>query len=131
MQTLLCNFEFFCVDLHPDTDNLASIIVESFYRTHKYLLSHLSPQIIRRGLMDEIDRNERLIGIKGSRGIGKTTFLLSYAKEFFGIDNRECLYINLNHFFFTNRTIVEFAGDFHLQGGKMLLLDQVFKYPEW
>ena len=105
--------------------------MESFYRTHKYLLSHLSPQFIRRGIMDEINRNERLIGIKGSRGIGKTTFLLSYAREFYGIDNRECLYINLNHFFFTNRTLVEFAGDFHLQGGKTLLLDQVFKYPEW
>ena len=81
--------------------------------------------------MDEINRDERLIGIKGSRGVGKTTFLLSYAKEYYGIDNRKCLYINLNHFFFTNRTIVEFAGDFHLQGGTTLLLDQVFKYPDW
>ena len=81
--------------------------------------------------MDEINLNDRLIGIKGSRGIGKTTFLLSYAKELFGIESRECLYINLNHFFFTERTIVEFARDFRTQGGKTLLLDQVFKYPDW
>ena len=81
--------------------------------------------------MDEINWDERLIGIKGSRGTGKTTFLLSYAKEFYGIDNRECLYINLNHFFFTERTIVEFARDFHSSGGKTLLIDQVFKYPDW
>ncbi len=81
--------------------------------------------------MDEIDRSERLIGIKGSRGIGKTTFLLSYAKEFFGIDNRECLYVNLNHFFFTEHTIADFARDFLFQGGRTLLLDQVFKYPGW
>ena len=81
--------------------------------------------------MDEIDWDERLIGIKGSRGIGKTTFLLSYAKEFYGIDNRKCLYINLNHFFFTERTLVEFARDFCSKGGKTLLIDQVFKYPEW
>ena len=105
--------------------------MESFYRTHRYLLSHLSSRLVRRELMDEIDRNERLIGIKGSRGTGKTTFLLLFAKEFYGIDNRECLYINLNHFFFTERTIVDFARDFRLQGGKTLLLDQVFKYPEW
>ena len=105
--------------------------MESFYRTHRYLLSHLSSRFVRRELMDEIDRNERLIGIKGSRGIGKTTFLLLFAREFYGIDNRECLYINLNHFFFTERTIVDFARDFRLQGGKTLLLDQVFKYPEW
>ena len=81
--------------------------------------------------MDEINWNDRLIGIKGSRGVGKTTFLLSIAKEFYGTDNRECLYINLNHFFFTARTLVEFVRDFHLQGGKTLLIDQVFKYPEW
>ena len=81
--------------------------------------------------MDEIDWNQRLIGIKGSRGVGKTTFLLLYAREFFGSDNKECLYINLNHFFFTERTLIDFAGEFRAQGGKVLLIDQVFKYPEW
>ena len=105
--------------------------MEAFFRTHQYLLTHLSTQLVRRVLMDEINWNERLIGIKGSRGIGKTTFLLSYAKEYYGINNRECLYINLNHFFFTERTIVEFARDFHANGGKTLLIDQVFKYPDW
>lgn len=104
--------------------------METFYQTHRYLLAHLhSP--VRRGLMDEINWNDRLIGIKGSRGVGKTTFLLSYAKEFFGPDNKECLYINLNHFIFTERTLVDFAGEFRAQGGKVLLIDQVFKYPNW
>ena len=106
-------------------------MLESFYRTHQYLLSHLPTRLVRRGLMDEIDRNARLVGIKGSRGIGKTTFLLSYAKEFYGIDNRECLYINLNHFYFTQHTLIEFVKDFRSAGGKTLLLDQVFKYPAW
>ena len=105
--------------------------MDSFYRTHQYLLSHLPTQLVRRELMDEINWDERLIGIKGSRGIGKTIFLLSYAKEFYGIGNRDCLYINLNHFFFTERTLVEFARDFRSQGGKTLLIDQVFKYPDW
>jgi predicted AAA+ superfamily ATPase len=86
---------------------------------------------VRRGLMDEINWNDRLIGIKGSRGVGKTTFLLSYAREFFGIDNRDCLYINLNHFFFSDRTLVDFAAEFLSQGGKTLLIDQMFKYPGW
>ena len=105
--------------------------MEAFYRTHQHLLSHLSTQLVRRVLMDEINWDERLIGIKGSRGTGKTTFLLSYAKEFYGINNHECLYINLNHFFFTKRTLVEFARDFCANGGKTLLIDQVFKYQDW
>jgi predicted AAA+ superfamily ATPase len=81
--------------------------------------------------MDEINWNDRLIGIKGSRGVGKTTFLLEYAREFFGAGNRECLYINLNHFYFTERTLTDFAGEFRDKGGKVLLIDQVFKYPDW
>ena len=104
--------------------------MESFYRTHNYLVNHVQP-LVRRELMDEIDWNARLIGIKGTRGVGKTTFLLQYAKEHFGPDNRECLYINLNQFYFTANRIVDFAYDFHLKGGKVLLLDQVFKYPNW
>ncbi|MDR2389858.1 MAG: AAA family ATPase [Tannerellaceae bacterium] len=104
--------------------------MESFYRTHDYLLEHTcSP--VRRLLMDEIDWRDRLIGIKGSRGVGKTSFLLAYAREFFGKGNRECLYINLNHFYFTERSLVDFAGEFHDRGGKVLVIDQVFKYPEW
>ncbi|MDL2256116.1 AAA family ATPase [Parabacteroides sp. OttesenSCG-928-G06] len=104
--------------------------MESFYKTHKYLIEHLySP--VRRGLMDEIDWNDRLIGIKGSRGVGKTTFLLNIAREHFGADNKECLYINLNHFYFTERTLIDFASEFRAKGGKVLLLDQVFKYPDW
>jgi predicted AAA+ superfamily ATPase len=81
--------------------------------------------------MDEINWNDRLIGIKGSRGVGKTSFLLDYAREFFGAGNRECLYINLNHFYFTERKLSDFAGEFYSRGGKVLLIDQMFKYPDW
>ena len=80
--------------------------------------------------MQEINWDNRLIGIKGSRGVGKTTFLLQYAKENFGTD-RSCLYINLNHLYFTERTLADFADEFRVKGGKTLLIDQVFKYPNW
>ena len=49
--------------------------METFYRTHSYLVEHTNAPV-RRDLMDEIDWNDRLIGIKGTRGVGKTTFLL-------------------------------------------------------
>lgn len=104
-------------------------MLDSFYQTHKYLVEHVDAPI-RRLLMDEIDWRDRLIGIKGCRGVGKTTFLLSYAKEKFG-SSRECLYINLNNFFFTSHTLVEFAGEFVKAGGKTLLVDQTFKMPNW
>ena len=104
--------------------------MESFFRTHKYLVEHLGI-LIDRLLMQKIDWSHRLIAIKGTRGVGKTTFLLQYAKQFFDIDKRDCLYINLNHFYFTEKTIFDFAKDFAANGGRTLLLDQVFKYPNW
>ena len=103
--------------------------MESFYRTHRYLIEHTDAPI-RRGLMDEIDWSDRLIGIKGTRGVGKTTFLLQYAKEKFGTD-RSCLYINMNNFYFAQCSLVDFARKFVEDGGKVLLIDQVFKYANW
>lgn len=103
--------------------------MESFYRTHAYLVEHTNAPV-RRDLMDEIDWSDRLIGIKGTRGVGKTTFLLQYAKEKFGTD-RSCLFINMNNFYFSGHSIVDFANEFQKRGGKVLLIDQVFKHPEW
>ncbi len=104
-------------------------MLDAFYQTHKYLVEHVESRV-RRRLMDEISWDDRLIGIKGCRGVGKTTFLLSYAKERFGL-SKECLYVNLNNFYFTKHTLPEFAGEFVANGGKTLLLDQIFKYPNW
>ena len=81
--------------------------------------------------MDEIDWNDRLIGIKGTRGVGKTTFLLQYTKEKFGASDRRCLYVNMNNFYFQSKGIAEFAGEFVSRGGEVLLIDQVFKQPNW
>ncbi len=103
--------------------------MESFIRTHRYLVEHVQSPV-RRMLMDEIDWNDRLIGIKGSRGVGKTTFLLQYAKEHFGTSSK-CLYINFNNFYFTQHSLVDFAGEFYNRGGRTLLIDQTFKYENW
>lgn len=104
--------------------------MDAFFRTHTYLIEHTNAPV-RRTLMDEINWNDRLIGIKGTRGVGKTTFLLQYAKENYGPYDKKCLYINLNNFFFQGKGITDFAGEFYQRGGRVLLIDQVFKQPEW
>ena len=104
--------------------------MEAFVRTHSYLIEHTNAPV-RRQLMDEINWDDRMIGIKGTRGVGKTTFLLQYAKEHFDIYDRKCLYVNMNNFYFQGRGIADFAGKFYKQGGKVLLIDQVFKEPSW
>lgn len=104
--------------------------MDAFFRTHTYLVEHVNAPV-RRRLMDEINWDDRLIGIKGTRGVGKTTFLLQYAKERYGSTDRQCLYVNMNNFYFQGRGIADFAGEFYRHGGKVLLIDQVFKQPDW
>jgi predicted AAA+ superfamily ATPase len=104
--------------------------MDAFFRTHTYLVEHTNAPV-HRTLMDEIDWSDRMIGIKGTRGVGKTTFLLQYAKENFASTDKRCLYVNMNNFYFQGRGIADFAGEFCKRGGKVLLIDQVFKQPEW
>lgn len=94
------------------------------------MVEHVSSPV-KRELMNEIDWSSRLIGIKGTRGVGKTTFLLQYAKDYFGANDKTCLYINMNNLYFTCRSLVDFAEEFYKRGGKTLLIDQIFKYPDW
>lgn len=103
--------------------------MESFYKTHCDLIRNVQAPV-RRLLMDEIDWSHRLIGIKGSRGVGKTTFLLQFAKERFGCD-RKCLYINFNNLYFAEHSLIGFVKEFYDQGGRVLLIDQTFKYENW
>ncbi len=103
--------------------------MEQFYRIHQELISSVNPSI-HRELKHEINWNNRLIGIKGARGIGKTVFLLDYIKSAYGTD-KSCLYVNLNNFYFSRFNLIDFADEFQKTGGKTLVLDQVFKYPDW
>jgi len=103
--------------------------LEFFQHTHKSLLESSKPTI-KRELLKSIDWNQKLIAIKGFRGVGKTTFLLDYIREMFPESN-SVLYVNLNNFYFTKRKISSFADEFAKRGGKVLLLDQIQKYPDW
>lgn len=105
-------------------------IMETFFQTHAFLMEHFNAPI-RRSLMDSIDWSYRMIAIRGPRGVGRTSFLLQFAKEKFDVRLRKCLYINMNNFYFQGRGIVEFAGEFVNNGGLVLLIDQAFKLTQW
>lgn len=104
--------------------------METFFQTHAYLVEHLHTTV-RRSLMDTIDWSYRMIAIRGPRGVGRTSFLLEYAKENFDIQLHQCLYVNMNKFYFQGHGLVEFVGEFVARGGQVLLIDQAFKLPDW
>lgn len=103
--------------------------MEAFYRTHSHLIELLNNPV-RRTLMDEIDWDDRVICIKGYRGVGKTTFLLQYARDNYA-RSKKCLYVDMDGFLFCDNDFCEFVDNFVSYGGQVLLLDQVGKYPGW
>jgi len=105
------------------------LLMQNLVNIHTALLEQ-SRKTIHRELMDEINWDDRIIGIKGFRGVGKTTFLIDIINEKFSND-KSCLYVNLNNFYFTKRKIISFADEFYKTGGKTLILDQIHKYPDW
>jgi len=83
-----------------------------------------------RGLYQKIDWNSRLIGIKGQRGVGKTTLLLQRLKLNPALA-KTALYVSLDNFWFTQNNLLDLADDFVKNGGTHLFLDEVHKYPNW
>lgn len=82
----------------------------------------------KRYLYAEINRTNRLIAIKGARGTGKTTLLLQLAKDY---KYDEVLYVALDDLFFSENSLYGLAEKFVKIGGKLMLIDEVHKYPNW
>ncbi len=77
-----------------------------------------------------IDWDNRLIIIKGARGVGKTTMLLQHIKKSFP-DKRKALYASLDNMWFTTNTIVDLAEYHYTHGGTHLFLDEIHRYQGW
>lgn len=88
------------------------------------------PDQFKRYLYHEINWNDRLIAIKGARGVGKTTMMLQYIKENLEL-NEKVLYASLDDIYFQANSLVNLAEEFHRNGGQYLFLDEVHKYSNW
>ncbi|MEC3967014.1 AAA family ATPase [Flagellimonas halotolerans] len=81
-------------------------------------LKHTSTDFVR-SIMDEIRWEARLIGIKGARGIGKTTLLLQYIKLNLSSSLGQTLYVSLDDIWFNHHSLIELVRDFERQGGNI------------
>lgn len=77
-----------------------------------------------------INWDNRLIALKGSRGVGKTTLLLQHIKQTLPF-NEQTLYVSLDNIFFSGNTLIDLADSFVKNGGQFLFLDEVHRYRNW
>ncbi|HKJ41303.1 MAG TPA: AAA family ATPase [Sunxiuqinia sp.] len=89
-----------------------------------------APRSFIRGIMEKIHWDARLIGIRGARGVGKTTLLLQYIRLNLRRDHT-VIYTSLDNIWFAEHKLYDFTDSFVKQGGKYLILDEVHRYPNW
>lgn len=89
-----------------------------------------TPKKYHRFLFERINWDNRLIGITGGRGTGKTTLLLQHlAKR--GKTNQDYLYISADHILVEATGLYEIATTFFQTGGKIIAVDEIHKYKNW
>jgi predicted AAA+ superfamily ATPase len=84
-----------------------------------------------RETMYQVNWNARLIGLKGARGIGKTTLLLQYIKLHLSDQLDKTLYVSLDALWFNTNSLMDLVDEFSKKGGKYLFIDEVHKLQGW
>ena len=75
-----------------------------------------------------INSDERLIGLIGARGVGKTTLLLQYLAQY-SLD--EALYFSADDISIANFGIIEIVEEFYKLGGRKVVIDEVHMFKDW
>lgn len=102
--------------------------MEVLFETQKRILRPIGNDF-ERTLLTQLPWDERAMMLYGARGSGKTTLFLQHIK--YNFKNNEALYITLDDIYFRQHTLFDTAKTFWQNNGKLLVLDEVHKYPEW
>ncbi len=102
--------------------------MQTLFEYSNRLISNVDKKFTRY-LYNRIHWENRLIGIVGPRGVGKTTLVLQYIKN--NLDVRHTLYVSAEDFYFAKHRLSDLASDFVKWGGKYLFIDEIHKYPDW
>ena len=105
-------------------------MLEKLFKKHQYIHKKISNITHKRYFFDIVDFNEKLIGIIGARGVGKTTFLLQYLESLTLSDEKK-LYFSVDSIMGAEETLFDIAEAFYNLGGEVLVIDEIHKYKNF
>ena len=105
-------------DVQPLIERMDYLVDKVSVGFHRYLFS-------------EIKWRNRLLGIKGGRGTGKTTLLRQHVLEEFGGVGEKALYVSLDDLWFSRNSLIDLADWHRKRGGTHLFIDEVHYLKPW
>lgn len=102
--------------------------METLYQKFETLLQSTTTDF-KRYLYQQISWDNRLIGIIGARGVGKTTMILQHIKE--NLDSKKALYVSADDMYFGDNKLYDLTDNFYKSAGEYLFIDEIHKYPNW
>lgn len=107
-------------------------MIEEITQLSQELIKIKSKQY-RRFFIQETRLTEQLTILVGQRGVGKTTILIQYLLDYAHGDlfSPKILYVQADHFLLGRMRLYEIAREFELMGGKLIVFDEIHKYPGW
>ena len=105
-------------------------MVNAFFSTYRRLLGNTNYRY-HRYIYKEFNTDNRLTGLIGPRGTGKTTLLLQYINE--KIENKDdCIYVSIDHIYFSQNSLLDFIDELYDDYGiRYFFFDEIHKYPNW
>lgn len=104
-------------------------MIEILQNTFLDYLNNLNSEY-KRYIWKEINHNNKLIGIIGARGVGKTTYMLQYLKAL-DISLHKKLYISADNIEISQYSLLSIAKEFSALGGEVLAIDEIHKYKDF
>ena len=102
--------------------------MENLIKIYKKLLKETDIRF-QRYLYHQIDWENRIVGIRGPRGVGKTTLMLQHIKK--EMNTSDVLYVNADDIYFSNHRLLDLAEKLVQQGIHHLYIDEIHKYKDW
>jgi len=101
--------------------------INYFLRKQNLLIAKISTKFIRTDYIEYLKEDEKLVGIIGSRGVGKTTLLLQFLKQ----SSQKYLYFSADDVVFQDLRLYDLVDEAYTLGRKLIVIDEIHKYKNW